>query len=178
MENKNVAKKAKAFTIRLSDAEETALKRIAERDFPGLPATTTMMIRFAINDTAKRTSNDDIKDIKTSLVRLESFMQGATLGKGSRSAEPKMSYLEKKEQLEEQKRERGLAICEALGGRAEGYICVYKKYEITAGGFTFESTVSDRLDTINEKAIEQQYFPSKEEYLKLKAEEDAADAAR
>ena len=63
--------------------------------------------------------------------------------------------------------EAGRLICEELGGIVQGNMCVYKKYEITPAGTPFESEVGLDLTALTERMIDDQYFPSREEYERL-----------
>lgn len=70
---------------------------------------------------------------------------------------------------EAEEADAGRLICEELGGIVQGHMCFYKKFEITPAKTTFETEVGLPLSVLTENLIDEQYFPSKEEYEALKA---------
>lgn len=157
----------KNFTISITDKANTALEEIIKHsEFADLNPSRNFMLSYVI--TTYRKMQKEVEDANAKAERAVSM----ALGRGGKVKESALSYAERKAQKEQEERERALGICTALGGRVEGDICYYKKYEITAAGLVVETNVSNHLNSLTEQMIDEQYYPSKEEWLAAKAVED------
>lgn len=160
----------KNFTLSITDKANTALEEIIKHsEFADLNPSRNFMLSYVI--TTYRKMQKEVEDANAKADR--AIQTALAAGRGVKYKEPTLSYAEKRAQVEQEKRERALEICEALGGRVEGDVCYYKKYEITAAGLVVETSVSNNLDSLTDKMVDEQYYPSKEEWLAAKAIEDA-----
>ncbi len=158
---------SKRFTLSITEDEEAVIERvIATSDLAGLGADRNTMIRFILRRHEKLQQRVvELEAEKVSLIQTALTTRASSTTVVKQAPAPKLSYLEKKEQKEKEAREEGVAICNELGGRVEGEICVFKKYEVTAGGLAFEGVASEQLVALpGLDWVNKQYDPSKEAY--------------
>lgn len=84
-------------------------------------------------------------------------------GSGRKSGAPRANA----KLTEDEEMERGLLICEQLGGVRQSHMCFYKKFEVTPAMTVAETEVGLPLATLSEQNLKDQYFPSKEEYERV-----------
>lgn len=86
---------------------------------------------------------------------------------------PALTPQEKKDAREAEARIAGENFCNDLDGRIDGEMCRYKKYEITAGGFVAENTVSVPVLALTQKSVDDQYYPNKTAWTEANLKEEA-----
>ena len=164
------------FTISLSANELEMLKEVtAGSELAGMDVPRSMLIRFMIMSYGRMQ-----KEITDTKAKLDTTVTAALAGAraGAKVKEAPLSYQEKKEAREKEERDRGLDLCKQLDGRCEGDVCYYSVYEITAAGYVVDGRRAENIYNLSEEIVRKQYDPSKEEWLKAKAEEDAKEAAK
>ncbi len=181
----NVAKRTVRFVLSLSEEEGQIIEKIKEGSpLAGLEVDRNLLMRYILRSYDKMLNVDVIT--KDDLAQTEARILAGLATRGNTATVTPITKRGKgaaatgmsKEEKEEAERENGLRICKLLEGRNEGDMCMWKKYEITAGGFTAEYEVSDHLLNLSEKLVEDQFDPSRDEYMKLKAEEAAKEAGK
>lgn len=166
------------FTVAITEPESVTLKRIAEATpLMKLGVDRNTMIRYIIISYEEMQKKVAELETKIETTTREAMLASRGVA-GKPFKEPALSYAEKKEKAEEEKRARGIGLCEALEGRLDGDVCVFKKYEITAVGYVVDSMVTENIYNLSEKTLDDQYYPSRAEWEAAKEADDAAEAAK
>lgn len=166
------------FSVTLSPATMQTLKRIEEDSLllSGLNVGRSKVITFVLSSYEKM--QKDLEEVKaTTKAEIAALMQSMLLsthgGNTSKEKTVKLSYLEKKEVAEEAKKQKGIALCESMGGSVIGEICTFTKYEVTVGGRAISNTRSENIYNLSEKIVADQYYPDKMTWIAKKAQENA-----
>jgi hypothetical protein len=172
----------KRITIELDEQTQKSIEEILAQDIHvTLKTAQAAIMRLATNEYARllREPSSSIAT-KADIQRSEKVITDAIASikiKASRAAEAEpvtasgaggyVKKADRKATLEEEGAER----CKRMGGSMQGNTCVYKKYEVTAGGMAVDYVMSSPLASLTQEDEDKQYDPDRAFWEKVKSEE-------
>lgn len=166
-------KKPTAFTMSLSELEQKALDIVGAREvFAGLDLDRRRLIKFCILDAAKAIAREDlatkadVQRVANEVAAMASILGNSVIRSdtGMKKPGPKANA----KPTEEEKLEIVTGLCEAMSGTVRNGTCYYEKHEKTASGSAVSYQVGVPLAHLSQKDVDNQYFPSKEEFLEAR----------
>lgn len=160
----------KRITILLSDEELEIITREVKKDTMGAVLTDrSSILKYALLFFVM--NNGKVKTDLENKIIADFISSAGKTGKPEKSTP--LSYMDKKEQREEEKKQRGIAMCNALEGNIIGEMCKYKVYEVTLAGQAVTNTRTENVYNLSEGTVSSQYYPSKEEWVAAKERADS-----
>lgn len=159
------------YTLTLSPEENEAIARAQEREpFKTLEVSKRKIIRLAVLAFGDDSKSDStlLFELKRAIFESEERIKVAISNKKGKEVvvvAPAEPQPRKNARLtDEDKDERGMQICDVLGGTVVGRSCAYKKYEVTPTGRAINFDITTPLSSLTEADVAKQYDPSREQW--------------